>query len=202
MIPESYFERFETAKYRSRNPLQRHLIRRFVDRVHGLFVASHPLRSVLEVGVGEGFVSGYLSEKFPDVSFTGADVDADDLERLRQKFPRIRTHCLSIYDVRRIDQRFDLVICAEVLEHLDDPGRGLEALLGVGPRKLILTVPHEPWFLLSNLARGKNLRRFGNDPEHVQHFGRRSFRRLLERHCVVEELETSYPWLLALARPK
>ena len=125
-----------------------------------------------------------------------------DLGRLRQKFPRIRTHCTSIYDLAAIGERFDLVICAEVLEHLDDPERGLSALLSVGPERLILTVPHEPWFLLSNLARGKNLTRLGNDPEHLQRFSRRSFRHLLERRLVVDELTTSYPWLLALARPR
>jgi SAM-dependent methyltransferase len=202
VIPESYFDRFDTPKYRSRNPVQRALIRRFIDRLHGLFVAANPVRAVLEVGVGEGFISGFLSERFPEVSFSGADVSERDLARLGQKFPRIRTHCTSIYDLASIGQRFDLVICAEVLEHVDDPARALAALVGVGPEHLILTVPHEPWFLLSNLARGKNLTRLGNDPEHLQLFGRRKFRRLLERELVVEELATSYPWLLALARPR
>jgi len=202
LIPRAYFERFDTPKYRSRNPLQRALIRRFVDRLHGLFVAANPVRAVLEVGVGEGFISGFLSERFPLVSFSGADVSERISGGCAKKFPRIRTHCTSIYDLAAIGERFDLVICAEVLEHLDDPERGLTALLSVGPERLILTVPHEPWFLLSNLARGKNLTRLGNDPEHLQRFSRRSFRHLLERRLVVDELTTSYPWLLALARPR
>lgn len=202
MIPASYFERFDTPKYRERSPLKRALIRRFIDRLHGLFVAANPVHAVLEVGVGEGFISGYLSERFPEISFSGVDVRAEDLARLSARFPRIQTHCLSIYDLRELGRNYDLVICAEVLEHLDDPERGLGALVRVARERLIVTVPHEPWFQLSNLARGQNLTRLGNDVEHVQHFTRRSFRRLLERELVLDELVTSYPWLLALGRPR
>ena len=202
MIPASYFERFDTPKYRSRNPVQRALIRRFVDRLHGLFVAANPVASVLEVGVGEGFISGFLSERFPAVEFSGADVCEQDLARLREKFPRIQTHCLSIYDLPGVGREFDLVICAEVLEHLDDPQRGLAAVARVARERVIVTVPHEPWFLLSNLARGKNLGRLGNDPEHLQHFGRRKLRRLLEDQLVIDEIVASYPWLLALGTPR
>ncbi|MCC6903553.1 MAG: class I SAM-dependent methyltransferase [Polyangiaceae bacterium] len=202
MIPDSYFERFETPKYRTRNPVQRALIRRFVAQVHALFLEAGPVESVLEVGVGEGFLSGYLSEKLPEKRFTGVDVNEADLARLRAKFPRIATHAANIYDVGQVPGRFDLVICAEVLEHVSDPDRALRALVDLKPKQLLLTVPHEPWFLLSNLLRGKNLSRLGNDPEHVQLFTSHRFRSLLERHLTLERLTRSYPWLLSLGTPK
>ncbi len=202
MIPDSYFERFETPKYRTRNPVQRALIRRFVAQVHALFLEAGPVESVLEVGVGEGFLSGYLSEKLPEKRFTGVDVNEADLARLRAKFPRIATHAANIYDVGQVPGRFDLVICAEVLEHVSDPDRALRALVDLKPKQLLITVPHEPWFLLSNLLRGKNLSRLGNDPEHVQLFTSHRFRSLLERHLIVQRLTRSYPWLLSLGTPK
>jgi hypothetical protein len=67
---------------------------------------------------------------------------------------------------------------------------------------VILSVPHEPWFCLSNFARGKNITRLGNDSDHVNLWGRRGFRQVLDSHLVVERHESSYPWQLALARPK
>jgi len=201
MIPQSYFERFETPKYRARNPLKRYLIRRFIAHLQALFERAGSPTSVLEVGVGEGFISGWLSEQLPDVRFTGVDVRDEDLARLRSKFPRIHTERANIYDVGSIDGAYDLVICAEVLEHVDDPVRALAALCALAPKHLLITVPHEPWFRLSNFLRGKNLLRLGNDPEHVQQFGKRSLRRLLQRRTQVLRLESSYPWLLALARP-
>jgi hypothetical protein len=63
-------------------------------------------------------------------------------------------------------------------------------------------VPHEPFFRLSNLAAGRNVTRWGDDPDHVQHFGRRSLRDLLARRLEVVRLTTSYPWILALTAPR
>lgn len=202
MIPDSYFERFSTAKYRNRNPLQRLLIRRFVQRFHSLFLEAGPVGSVLEVGVGQGFLSGYLSEKLPQARFVGVDLDGEDLRELGQIFPAIEAHQGSIYDLSFLSGPFDLVVCAEVLEHLDEPGRGLEQILAREPRRVIVTVPHEPWFQLSNLLRGKNLPRLGNDPEHVNHWGPRSLRALLEPRFEVLQTTSSYPWLLALLAPR
>jgi SAM-dependent methyltransferase len=203
VIPDEYFARFETKKYRNENPVQRALIRRFVAALHELFIEAGPVSSVLEVGVGEGFISGYLSDKFPGIRFAGVDLSAEDVERVRRRFPRVEARQGSAYDLGEVpDGGYDLVICAEVLEHLDTPERALDEMLRVRPRRLLLSVPHEPFFMLSNLARGKNVARLGNDPEHVNHWGPRSFRAFLDRRLEVLRLTTSFPWILALAAPR
>jgi SAM-dependent methyltransferase len=202
VIPDAYFDRFATPKYRAKNPLQRALIRRFAERLHALFIEAGPAESVLEIGVGEGFLSGYLSEKFPEKRFTGVEPNAADLALLRPKFPRIEAHQGSIYDLGFLKGRFDVVLCCEVLEHLTNPGRGLSEIHRLTPSRAIFSVPHEPFFMLSNLLRGKNVPRLGNDVDHVQHFGLKSFRALLEPSFEVLELTTSYPWILALTRPR
>ena len=56
--------------------------------------------------------------------------------------------------------------------------------------------------MLSNLLRGKNVTRFGNDIDHVNHFTVRSFRRLIEPYFRVLQLTTSYPWILSLNEPR
>lgn len=202
MIPDDYFARFSTKKYRNENPIQRALIRRFVSSLHDLFIEASPVSSVLEVGVGEGFISGYLSEKFPSIRFSGVDLAEADIAKLREKFPRVEAHVGSAYDVDKLPGGYDLVICAEVMEHLDEPARALDRMIALAPKRLLLSVPHEPFFMLSNLARLKNVTRFGNDPEHVNHWGRRSFRELLEARLDVLRMTTSYPWILALASPR
>jgi SAM-dependent methyltransferase len=202
MIPDEYFDRFESPKYRRRSPVRRALIRRFVRRLHALIVESGPVTSVLEVGIGEGFLSGYLSEKMPTVRFCGIDASATALERLRRLFPRIEAHVGDAYDLSGVDGPFDLVLCAEVLEHLDEPARAVDAIAGLQPRSALITVPHEPFFRLSNLVAGRNVTRLGDDPDHVQHFGRRSLGDLLARRLEVVRLTTSYPWILALTAPR
>lgn len=202
MIPDSYFDSFETAKYNARNPVQRFLIRRFMSKLRELFDATAPIASVLELGCGEGFVSGQLSERPHGDTYVGVDMNPRDLENLRSKFPTVQSHEGSVYDLSFLGRDFDVVVCAEVLEHLDDPDAALAQILSVRPRWVVLSVPHEPWFCLSNLARGKNITRLGNDEDHTNLWGRRGFRKLVDKHLVVERYETSYPWQLVLAKPR
>jgi 2-polyprenyl-3-methyl-5-hydroxy-6-metoxy-1,4-benzoquinol methylase len=202
MISNAYFDQFTTPKYHSKNPLQRWLIRRFVRRLHALFLESVPARKVLEIGVGEGFLSGHLSACFPETTFTGVDLCREDLERLNQHFPHIEIHQGSIYHLDFLADEYDTIVCAEVLEHLDTPERALDEILKLHPKRILVSVPHEPWFMLSNFLRGKNLRRWGNDPEHVNHWNRQTFRKLLERRFKILRLTTSYPWILALLAPR
>ncbi len=202
MISDAYFEQFQTKKYRSKNPLKRAMIRRFVATVHRLLERTGEPKSVLEIGIGEGFLSGSLLERFPEAKLTGVDIKQDDLELLKKKFPAIETHCASIYELQALPTGYDVVICAEVLEHLEDPARALRQLKARKPKHVLITVPHEPWFMLTNLAAGQNIRRLGNDIEHINHFRVGSLRRLLETEFVLDEITTSYPWILALGRPR
>ena len=202
MITDAYFDSFSTKKYRAKNPLKRMFIRRFVGRIEQLIAAAGPCQSVLEIGCGEGFLLGHLSRTFPDKSFSGVDLNEHDLELLREHFGDLDVRAANVYDLSGLPGGYDLVICAEVLEHLDQPVRGLEQIASLGAKRVILTVPHEPWFMLSNLLVGKNVARFGDDIEHVNHFRPRSFRRLIESHFEVLDLTTSYPWILTLNGPR
>ncbi|MBI4954394.1 MAG: methyltransferase domain-containing protein [Myxococcales bacterium] len=202
MIPDSYFERFDTAKYRHPGRVQRALIRRFVARFHAQFVAANPVASVLEVGAGEGFLSGWLSERFPEKRFVCVDIDGQKLALLRRSFGRIETFERSAYALAFDPGTFDLVVCPEVLEHLERPGDALAEVARLRPRRAIFTVPHEPFFRLSNLLRGKNVARLGNDPEHLQLWSARAFRRLLAPEFELLDHGLAYPWQLALCAPR
>lgn len=202
MIPDAYFDRFQTRKYRDRSRFKRGLIRRFVERFHSLFLRVSPVESVLEVGMGEGFLSGYLSERFPNVRFEGIDLDRESLDRASRLFPRIKIHHGSAYELEALGGPFDLVLCCEVLEHLREPDRALAQIAALRPKHVIFTVPHEPFFMLSNLLAGRNVTRLGNDVDHHNHWGKASFRELLERRFSIVELTASYPFLLALCAPR
>jgi SAM-dependent methyltransferase len=202
MLPDSYFDRFDTPKYRNRNPIQRFLIRRFVSAIHSAFIGAGPVKRVVEIGVGEGFLSGYLSEAFPETSFTGVDLSASDVGLLKQKFPRIEAHVAPIEDLGVLSPPYDLVMCCEVLEHVTDPAAALRSLCSLGAKKLLLSVPHEPFFMASNFLRGKNLTRLGNDPEHLHHWTAPAFRKFLETELDVLHVELPYPWILTLSEPR
>jgi ubiquinone/menaquinone biosynthesis C-methylase UbiE len=98
------------------------------------------------------------------------------------------------------DDRFDLVMCLEVLEHLPDPHKGLCELRRVTSAHCLISVPHEPFFRATNFLRGRHVPAWGRDPEHLQHWTARQFRRLVERYFEIERFVYSFPWVIALGR--
>jgi ubiquinone/menaquinone biosynthesis C-methylase UbiE len=183
------------AKYRSRNPVVRHLTERFLRRVVDLVATDRP-RRVLEVGCGEGMVISRIARRYPGIHVDGLELDAGALAEARARCPAVP---LVRGDACALPVRsgsYDLVVCLEVLEHLPDPARALEELLRVTRRACLLSVPHEPFFRLGNLLRGQHLARLGNPSDHLQHWGRREFAALCRRYFTVRACANSFPWLI------
>lgn len=94
----------------------------------------------------------------------------------------------------------DLVVCCEVLEHLNRPEEALRRLQCVVSRNLIISVPREPIWRLLNLARGKYIGSLGNTPGHLQHWSARAFTQLVARYFELVAVRTPLPWTIALCR--
>jgi hypothetical protein len=148
--------------------------------------------SALIVGVGSGLVPAYLGSH--GVRVTTLDV-VGELE------PDI------VGDVCAIpaeDDAFDVVLCCQVLEHLDYKAvpKALAELSRVARRRVVISLPRRGryWELairippLPRFARGgvlPNRRRYRGDEEHCWELGSRAvppreFRALLEEHLVLE----------------
>ena len=97
------------------------------------------------------------------------------------------------------DRVFDTVTCLEVLEHLDPFEPAVAELARITRGRCIVSVPYEPWFRLGNLGRGKNVKRIGNDPEHVQQFRPSTLAAALGRHFDTVETHVAFPWIVAVA---
>jgi hypothetical protein len=95
----------------------------------------------------------------------------------------------------------DLVTCIELLEHLPTYEAAVVELARITRGRCVVSVPWEPWFRLGNLGRGKNVRRLGNDPEHVQAFTPRRLRAALGAGFAQVAVTPAFPWLIAEARP-
>lgn len=191
---DAYFDSFETPKYQFRGTFHRALIRRLMDRLAQQLAPLQP-RTILDVGGGEGFFTSFVVQAFPPAQVTVLDYAAADLERLRQRLPMVEAiqGDAHTFDLGR---RFDVVIATEILEHLARPHEALRRMAAHGDR-LVLSVPWEPFFMLGNLARGKNLARFGNDLEHVNHWYPGSFKRFLQREVAVDAIAPTFPWIVA-----
>ena len=88
----------------------------------------------------------------------------------------------------------------EALEHIPQPEQTLAEMARVAKRHLLVSVPHEPLWRALNLARGAYVGAGGNTPGHVNHWSKRSFVKLLERHGEVSEARSPFPWTMLLVR--
>ena len=52
---------------------------------------------------------------------------------------------------------------------------------------------------LGNLGRGKNVARWGNDPEHVNFFNPKRLRASLGEHFAEVRIARAFPWIIAEA---
>jgi SAM-dependent methyltransferase len=186
----------DERKYTTRNPVVLRLIGRWLGKVAELTRAV-PVSRVLDVGVGEGIA---MERVRPDGAFVaGVEYREDKLASATKRLPRFAGVVGDAGMLPVADSSADLVTCIEVLEHLVRPDAAVSELARVASDRCVVSVPWEPWFRLGNLARGKNLARAGNDPEHVQAFSPRRLRRLLLAGFDVVEVHRVFPWLVAVA---
>lgn len=184
------FEKFQTG-----NVVVRRLIGRFFAKIRH-YVSLRPSSSLLDAGCGEGMTLYQLNDLLPS-SVTAFDLNPACVEYSKALFPEASISVQNIYDLPYKQQSFDLVLCMEVLEHLPDPLEALRALKRVAVGRLILSVPHEPWFRLGSLCRGKYLKTLGNHPEHINHWSPASFKVFLEKEFDQVTIDTSFPWIIA-----
>ncbi len=185
-------------KHTTANPVQRALIDRFMGSAAALLDGIE-VASVIEVGCGEGFLIRHLRDRHPGWRWKGVDLDEEAIGYARRLLPGVTLATGDIYALAEPDGSYDLVVASEVLEHLDRPEDGLRELVRVTGRYLLLSVPHEPWFRMANLGRGKYLSRLGNHPEHVQRWSASAFRSFVSRQATIIRTAGSFPWTIVLA---
>ena len=117
-----------------------------VKRFHFIrnFLAEQSPRSVLDVGCGTGNnLTVPLASEFPETQFVGTDADETSIE-FAQKKNGSQNLSFRITDSIADDEKFDVVIASEVIEHVEDPKEFLQFLnskLAPGGR-IVLTLPN------------------------------------------------------------
>lgn len=161
---------------------------------------------VLDVGCGNGVISRSLGARGFVVK--GVDVSEKAIEKARalNKYPNVKFDVVSAEQLVADGNRYHAVICSEVLEHLNDPGKLLRVLHqilhdtgvlivtvpnGKGPRELFVTRPvialqkknNWAWRLVSGIKRafgykGTTVQSDADDLTHIQFFTRTSLKKL------------------------
>ncbi|MCU7933981.1 MAG: class I SAM-dependent methyltransferase [Candidatus Thiodiazotropha sp. (ex Dulcina madagascariensis)] len=191
-----------TDKYESANPITRFLTGNFCRAVGELAARIAP-EDIFEVGCGEGHVTKVLLER-TEAKIHAVDISETilDIARGNVNSPRAAFACKNIYAIDSATEHAGLVVCCEVLEHLDDPQRGLKILADVAKPYAILSVPREPLWRVLNMVRGAYWKDLGNTPGHLQHWSRGEFIRFVSQEFEVMETRSVLPWTVLLARSR
>jgi 2-polyprenyl-3-methyl-5-hydroxy-6-metoxy-1,4-benzoquinol methylase len=188
-------------KYGTSNPVARRLMAGFMGQLDEL-VDRTGATEAHEVGCGEGELAIRLARR--GIRMRGTDAFPQVLEEARRRAATAGAEIdFEATPVEQLDparHAAELIVCCEVLEHLDDPERALDVLAGLARPWLIASVPREPLWRALNLARLSYVGDLGNTPGHLNHWSKRDFVRFLTRRFEVVELRSPTPWSMVLCR--
>ncbi|NQU82925.1 MAG: class I SAM-dependent methyltransferase [Parcubacteria group bacterium] len=189
------------SKYSQANFLTQKLIDGFYNKVSKL-VSNLEANKVLEVGCGHGFSTAYLKHFFSGKHFEASELLQSSVNKAQKMHPEIKIYQESIYDLKRKESCFDLILALEVLEHLEDPKLALRQMHRVSSRYCLVSVPREPLWRIFNMCRLKYVRSAGNTPGHLNHWSKKDFIRFADDYFSIEEIALPLPWMIFLMKKR
>lgn len=163
-----------SAKYF--NPTTKGITHKFIDNILSEIESLQP-EILLDVGCGTGYITNLMNETLKS-NVIGCDMDYDRLSFARTTYGQE----VIIADMTQLpfkDKSIDVVSASEIIEHINCTDSALTEIKRIAKRSIIITVPNEPYFRIANFLRGKNVTRFGNPPDHINHYNKRSLKSLL-----------------------
>jgi 2-polyprenyl-3-methyl-5-hydroxy-6-metoxy-1,4-benzoquinol methylase len=188
-------------KYGSANPLVKRMMAAF-ERTLDELLAAAPSVSLLDVGCGEGVLVHRWAQRLPTARVVGIDLEEPSIQAgwEQHQAPNLEYKVMRAENLPFADGEFELACAIEVLEHVPDPEHTLAEMVRCASGHLLVSVPREPLWRMLNMARGAYLRDLGNTPGHLNHWSKRSFVGLLERHGEVVQARSPFPWTMLLVR--
>ncbi|EDM73586.1 hypothetical protein PPSIR1_18427 [Plesiocystis pacifica SIR-1] len=189
-------------KHESNNPIQRGLIDNFHAKAIAMVNRAKP-GSILELGCGEGYVLDAFVRGGVQAELTGVELDERAVGKAQARLGSRAT--IEHEDARKLaadGRRFDMVMMLEVLEHIPEPEQMLPIIDELSTEWILVSVPWEPVFCALNFMRGKNITRWGNDIDHVNHWSRRGFAEFIGSRFEIVEQPGVFPWTMLLARKR
>ena len=156
----------------------------------------------MEVGCGPGFSTQYLAKILKDKDFQASEFRQDLVKEAQARNPGLKIEQEPIYELRRENNFFDLIIALEVLEHLENPELAIKELARVTSKYCLVSCPNEPLWRILNVLRFKYLKNLGNTPGHLHHWSKGKFKKLLSEYFEIKKVVAPLPWIIVLAEKK
>jgi len=188
-------------KYQTRNPLARWFTNGYLKHFDALLSTIDP-KNILEVGCGEGHLIAHLRRLKPKAVLEGSDYSQEIINAAKSRNPGVSLKAADVLNLPYADGAYELVVAAEVLEHVAQYEKALKEIARVGSKYFLLSVPQEPIWRVLNCLRLKYVGQLGNTPGHVNHFSRQQFLTLARRYLDIKEESHPFPWSMVLCTKK
>ena len=186
-----------TDKYHSKNPINQFLMNQFLNdfRLFLQQAQAKNIQTICEIGCGEGELLKIIHQYYPQAKIYATDVAKSEIVKAKKNTKGIPI-TFSVQNAEKLNyqnKQFDLVVCCEVLEHLENPQQGLKEIKRISQNSIV-SVPIEPWWRILNLIRLKYLKDLGNTPGHLNHWSVRGFSSLLNQYLMIITKKLPLPW--------
>ena len=189
-------------KYGSSNPIVRRIMSGFENSLNEL-VYQINTNEIHEIGCGEGHWTIYFHQQGFKIRGSDFSKKVIDIARENAEQQQINEDLFSvknIYDLSTDQDQAKLILCCEVLEHLDDPEKAMAILYEVACPNIILSVPNEPIWSVLNMVRGKYWKDLGNTPGHINRWSTKAFTDLVSSYFNIQRVLTPLPWTMIWAK--
>jgi SAM-dependent methyltransferase len=165
-------------------PTSRHTRRLILNLIANLEFAS-----VLDVGCGQGSPLEALAESRPGIELAGIDISVQAVELAKHRLPGATFSALDLTK-GSLDRKFDLIVCSDVLEHIEDDVAALANMRKMASR----------WCVISTLQ--GRMRKFEREVGHVRNYRRGELTSKIEAAGFVirRQLNWGFPFFSPLYR--
>ncbi|MCD6533977.1 MAG: class I SAM-dependent methyltransferase [Deltaproteobacteria bacterium] len=193
-----------SEKYADSGKIGNCLIGNFYKSCFGLLgTIKKDIDNVLEVGSGEGISTQYLHSFLGnEVIYEASEFRENRIVMIKKRNPLVNVSQETIYSLSKKSKSIDLLVCLEVLEHLENPQKALEELARVATKYVLISTPREPLWSWLNICRGKYISNFGNTPSHIQRWSSNGLAKEVAPWFELFSMRKPLPWSVLLLKPK
>ncbi len=100
-------------------------------------------KKIIDIGCGEGYLLYKIQEKFPKAELYGLDLSDGRITTTKGHVPKSYLLRGDVLSLPFADNTFDVVICSELLEHMNEYKEVVAELIRISKKHIIITVPNE-----------------------------------------------------------
>ena len=163
-----------------------------------VFLEDYSHKNILDIGCYMGMNAEYLKSKYSDIKYVGIEYDSDAVKNMSDAVDEIYNIDVDNLDIKIFnEEKFDIIILADIIEHLKDPGLLLEKLMSIlkDDGLVLVSIPNVQYyetFWLLLFGRFPRRDRGIFDKTHLRWFTLKEAKLLFERYFLIKKFTRKY----------